>query len=126
MSETATVLLVEDNEPFRKTLELLFGLRADVEVVGSLSDGSRAVEACRALAPDVLVLDYRLPGLDGTEVARAVRASCPEVAIVCLTGAASEEEIRELRTVGVVETVTKDEDLDTIVTAVRNAAGLAE
>ena len=126
MAETATVLLIEDNEPFRTTLELLFGLRADVEVVGSLADGAKAVEACRALAPDVLVLDYRLPGLDGAAVARAVRASCPEVAIVCLTGAASEEEIAELERVGVAETVTKDEDLDTIVAAVRAAAGMVE
>lgn len=119
------LLLVEDNDTFRESLELLFGLRTDVVVVGSLADGNRAAAACRELQPDVLVLDYRLPGLDGLEVARDVRTSCPDVAVVCLTGAASDGDVAGLREAGVVATVTKDEELETIVGTLKRAAGRA-
>ena len=117
------LLLVEDNDSFRETLELLFGLRADVEVVGSLADGARAADACRELAPDVVVLDYRLPGLDSVDVARTLRKTCPEVAVVCLTGAVSEGEVAELQSAGVAATLMKDAPLDAIVDALHRAAG---
>ena len=117
------LLLVEDNDSFRETLELLFGLRSDVEVVGSLGDGARAADACRELAPDVVVLDYRLPGLDSVDVARTLRETCPGVAVVCLTGAVSEGEIAELQSAGVAATLMKDAPLDAIVDALHRAAG---
>ena len=65
MTPPIRILLVEDNEVFRETLELLLGMRSDVEVVASIGDGSRAVDACREHRPDVVLMDYRLPGLDG-------------------------------------------------------------
>jgi DNA-binding NarL/FixJ family response regulator len=117
------VLLIEDNDQFREALQLLFGLRSDVEVVGALADGTRAHEVCRELDPDVVVLDNRLPGLEAVEVARAVRASCPDVALVCLTGAATEDERAALLEAGVAELLTKDEDLDTIVETLQRVAG---
>lgn len=117
------LLLVEDNDSFRETLELLFGLRSDVEVVGSLGDGARAADACRELAPDVVVLDYRLPGLDSVDVARTLRETCPEVAVVCLTGAVTEGEVAELQSAGVTATLMKDAPLDSIVDALHRAAG---
>lgn len=117
------LLLVEDNDSFRETLELLFGLRSDVEVVGSLADGARAADACRELAPDVVVLDYRLPGLGSVDVARTLRETCPEVAVVCLTGAVSEGEVAELQSAGVAATLMKDAPLDAIVDALHRAAG---
>jgi two-component system response regulator DegU len=118
------LLLVEDNDSFRETLELLLGLRADVEVVGSLAEGSRVVETCRELAPDVVVLDYRLPGLEGIEVARMLRENCPEAAVVCLTGVATEDEVAELKKAGVVAILMKDAHLDTIVETLHRAAGI--
>jgi DNA-binding NarL/FixJ family response regulator len=117
------VLLVEDNDAFRETLELLFGLRDEIEVVGSLGDGARAPEVCRELDPDVLLLDYRLPGLDAVDVTRAVHGSCPRVAVVCLTGAASEGELAELERVGCEAILTKDAHLDEIVVTLQRAAG---
>ncbi len=123
--EPIRLLLVEDNDTFRESLELLLGLRSDVEVVGALADGEGAVAACRELRPDVLVLDYRLPGLDSLEVARDVRTTCPGVAVVCLTGSASEGDEDGLREAGVAATLTKDERLETIVGTLRLAAGRA-
>ena len=71
------VVLVEDNQVFREALELLLGLQQDIEVVASVADGSDAVPACREHRPDVVVMDYRLPGLDGVEATKAVLAQLP-------------------------------------------------
>jgi DNA-binding NarL/FixJ family response regulator len=72
------VLLVEDNQVFREALELLLGLRNDVEVVGSVGDGGEAVPAAQQHRPDVVLIDYRLPGLDGVEATRALREALPD------------------------------------------------
>jgi DNA-binding NarL/FixJ family response regulator len=116
------VVLIEDNDVYRQALELLLTLRGDIEIVASETDGARAVELCRELSPDVLLLDYRLPGLDGVEVTRLVRQGCPETAIVALTAAAEEREIEALREAGATACVRKDEPLDAIVEAVLTAA----
>ena len=66
MEETPfRVLIVEDNDGFRETLELLFGMRDEVVVVGSASSGDDAPELARRVAPDVVLMDYRMPGLNG-------------------------------------------------------------
>jgi DNA-binding NarL/FixJ family response regulator len=118
------VLLIEDNDVFRGALELLLGQRGDIEIVGAEPSGERAVELCRQRAADVLVVDYRLPGDDGVQVARKVRAECPEVAVVVLSAAAGERELEALREAGAVACVGKDEPLDAIVRAVQRAAGV--
>jgi DNA-binding NarL/FixJ family response regulator len=116
------VVLIDDNDVFREALELLLGLRGEIEVVGSSVDGRNAVELCRALSPDVLVVDYRLPGPDGVEITRSVRSQCPDVAVVALTAAAGERELQALSDAGAAACIRKDEPLDTIARAVRDAA----
>jgi DNA-binding NarL/FixJ family response regulator len=116
------VVLIEDNDVFRHALELLLGRGGDIEIVASESRGDDAVELCRLHSADVLVVDYRLPGEDGVQVARRVRAECPEVSVVVLTAAAGEREIETLLEAGAVACVGKDEPLDAIVEAVRRAA----
>jgi DNA-binding NarL/FixJ family response regulator len=116
------IVLVEDNQVFREALELLLGLRSDVEVVASVGDGTEAVPACKAYEPDVVLMDYRLPGLDGVQATLAVRAACPDTAVVCLTASANATEMEALREAGAVACLTKDQELDTIVEALRTAA----
>ncbi|HSS73176.1 MAG TPA: response regulator transcription factor [Gaiellaceae bacterium] len=118
------VVLIEDNDVFREALELLLELRGEIEIVASEEHGERAVELCQVHEPDVLLLDYRLPGLDGVQIARRVRDECPEVAVVVLTAAAQEREIEALLEQGAVACVGKDEPLDVIVEAVRRAASV--
>jgi DNA-binding NarL/FixJ family response regulator len=116
------VVLVEDNQVFREALELLLGLRDDIEVVASVADGTDAVPACLEHRPDVIVMDYRLPGLDGVKATRAVREACPETAVVVLTASANVREMDALREAGAVACLTKDQDLDEIVGAILRAA----
>ena len=116
--------MIEDNDVFRQALELLLELRGDIEIVASEEHGERAVELCKELEPDVILLDYRLPGLDGVQIAGLVRDECPEVAVVVLTAAAQEREIEALLEQGAVACVGKDEPLDVIVEAIRRAASV--
>ena len=126
VAEPVRVALVEDNEVFREALELLLGLRSDVEVVASVGDGTKMVELCLEHAPDVVVMDYRLPGLDGVQATKALRDVCPDVAVVCLTASANPYEVDALFAAGAVACLTKDEPLDEIVAAIRSAAGRAD
>ena len=122
MGRPIRILLVEDNKVFREALELLLGLRADVVVVASVADGEEAIAACIEHKPDVVLMDYRLPGLDGVQATAAVRAAAPGVAIVGLTASANEREIEALYDAGAVACLTKDQELDEIVDAIKSAA----
>lgn len=123
MPRPIRIVLVEDNDVFREALELLFGMRPDVEVVASVGDGAEAVAAAREHEPDVVLMDYRLPGLDGVQATAAVRAAFPEIAVVCLTASANEHELAALHEAGASACLTKDRGLDEIVEAIRGAAG---
>ena len=125
MSEPIRVVLVEDNDVFREALELLLGLRGDISVVASVPDGEDAARVVAEICPDVVVMDYRLPGMDGVQATGAVIASCPGVAVVCLTASANNAEMDALRAAGAFECLTKDQDLDTIVGTIARAAGRA-
>ena len=116
------VALVEDNDVFREALELLLGLRAEIELVAALPDGHDVVEVCRRLRPDVVVMDYRLPGLDGVQATRAVREAWPSAAVICLTASASLRERDALTEAGVVACLRKDDGLDAVISAIQDAA----
>ena len=116
------VVVVEDNDTFRQTLELLFGLRDELDVVGSAASGDDAPELCKRLDPDVVLMDYRMPGLNGAEATRAVLAASPRSRVVCLTASVTKEEIEEVFAAGAVACVTKDEDFDRLVNVIREAA----
>ena len=122
MGRSIRILLVEDNEVFREALELLLGLRADIDVVASVGDGSEAVAACTKYRPDVVLMDYRLPGMDGVQATAAVREAHPHIAVVCLTASANAREIEALYEAGAAACLTKDQELDEIVAAVKRAA----
>lgn len=120
-SKPIRVLLVEDNDVFRQALILLLELQEGIEVVGAVSEGSGAVPACVEHRPDVVVMDFRLPGMDGVEATLALAEACPEVNVVCLTASATPRELDALKAAGAVDTLRKDEQLDVIVNAIRRA-----
>ena len=125
MSEPIRVVLVEDNEVFREALELLLGLRDDIAVVASVPDGTDAAAAAAEFTPDVVLMDNRLPGLDGVQATRAVREAAPRTAVVCLTASANLRERDALIEAGAVDCLRKDQGLEAIVEAIRAAAQAA-
>jgi DNA-binding NarL/FixJ family response regulator len=120
-TQTIRVLLVEDNDVFRQALVLLLELQQGIDVVGAVSEGNGAVAAAQELEPHVVVLDFRLPGMDGVETTLALRRECPTVAVLCLTASASPRELDALRAAGAVDCLRKDQELDEIVAAIRRA-----
>jgi DNA-binding NarL/FixJ family response regulator len=118
------VVLVEDNQVFREGLELVLGLGSGIEIVGAAEDGVEAVELVRDVRPDVVLMDYRLPGMDGVEATAALLEAYPHAAVIGLTASANLRERQALSEAGAVACLSKDDDLDEIVAAIRRAAGM--
>ena len=121
MGPPIRIVLVEDNQVFREALELLLGLQPDIHVVASVDSGTGAVAAAQEHSPDIVLMDYRLPGLDGVQATRAVREAAPHVAVVCLTASANLREVDALYEAGAVACLSKDQELDEIIAAIRRA-----
>jgi DNA-binding NarL/FixJ family response regulator len=118
----ARVVLVEDSDSFREMLEMVLEPVPEVTVVGTAASGDEAVALCARLEPDVVLVDYRMPGMNGAETTRAVLQAAPRTRVICLTASIAAEEIDELMAAGAVACITKDEALDRLVVAVCEAA----
>ena len=116
------VLLVEDNEVYRDALAFLLGRVDDLEVAGAVGTAAAARRSAAAVAPDVAVIDYRLPDENGFEAAAMIRERSPSTAIVYLSASAGDDERDAARRAG-ADLIGKDDGVDTLVGAVRSAAG---
>jgi DNA-binding NarL/FixJ family response regulator len=125
VNQPIRVVLVEDNQVFREGMELVLGLRSDIEIVGAAEDGTEAVELARELRPDVVLMDYRLPGMDGVEATAAVIAAYPGAVVIGLTASANVRERQALTEAGAIECLSKDDDLEEIVAAIHRAGARA-
>ena len=79
------ILIVDDHAILRDGIRALINLNDDVEVVGEASEGKEAIEKAQELAPDVVVMDIAIPGLDGLEVTRRIKKKNPRVKVLVLT-----------------------------------------
>jgi len=122
MSTGIRILLVEDNEVYRGSLELLLGMQDGIDVVGAVADGSAAATACASCAADVVLMDLRLPGLDGPAATAAVLEACPGAAVLCLTAEATADEEAAMLAAGASGMVRKGDPVEQLVVAVRAAA----
>ncbi|WP_232680105.1 response regulator transcription factor [Nocardioides sp. R-C-SC26] len=79
------VLLVDDQELIRAGFRLILSVEDDIEVVGEAADGAGAIEAAAALAPDVVLMDVQMPGMDGIAATEQIAAASPGTSILILT-----------------------------------------
>lgn len=99
------VLIVDDQEAFRSAARLVVEMTDGFEVVGEAADGAAALELARTLAPQLVLLDMRLPVLDGVEVTRRLSRDHPEIRVLALS--THEEYERGALAAGAVAFVTK-------------------
>jgi DNA-binding NarL/FixJ family response regulator len=116
------VVVVDDHPLVREGTTALLARRGDIEVVGIAPDGKSALELVEAQQPDVLLLDLGLPDLTGIEVARCVRARWPSVAVLVLTGYATQRYTQLLTRLGVAGLLNKSAPNDQLVDSIYSAA----
>jgi DNA-binding NarL/FixJ family response regulator/anti-sigma regulatory factor (Ser/Thr protein kinase) len=115
------VLLVDDNAGFRDSLISLLDTE-EMTVVGQAASGDQALELVDITAPDVILMDVRMPTMDGIETTRRLKATHPTIGIVALTGSEDQRAVRDMLVAGASGYVLKDSDGDEIIHAIRQAA----
>ncbi|GAA4742640.1 response regulator [Actinomycetospora chibensis] len=122
MTAPVRLLLVDDQALFREALATLLGVRDDVVVVGEAGDGEEAVRRAAELAPEVVLMDLRMPVLDGVAATRRLRAEQPEVRVIALTTFDDDEDVFAALRAGAVGYLLKDVSSARLVEAVLTAA----
>jgi DNA-binding NarL/FixJ family response regulator len=115
-----TVLIADDHPVVRQGLRVLLSLHADIEVAGEAGDGAEAVELAAAVAPDVVLLDLKLPGLDGLGVLAELRDRNLPARVLVLTSVADSASVTVAMRAGAAGFLYKDVDPDALVRAVRS------
>jgi DNA-binding NarL/FixJ family response regulator len=102
------VLAADDQRVVREGLAMLLGLLPDVEVVGTAADGEEVLALAAKLRPDVILMDLRMPRMDGVEATRTLRARDPAVKVVVLTTYADDRSVIDALRAGALGYLTKD------------------
>ncbi|WP_210504535.1 response regulator [Nocardioides xinjiangensis] len=118
-SEPVRVLVVDDQELFRRGLIMLLGGDTDIEVVGEAADGVTATELAVTTAPDVVLLDVRMPRRTGVEACRAIKEAVPATKIIMLTVSDEEADLYESVKNGASGYLLKDSSIEEVAQAVR-------
>ncbi len=116
---TIRVLIADDQPVVRDGLAMLLGLIDDVKVVATAADGEQAVQRARAERPDVVLMDLRMPKLEGAEATRQILASLPETRVLVLTTYADDEFLFPALRAGARGYLTKDASAEEIEQAMR-------
>jgi two-component system, NarL family, response regulator LiaR len=116
------VLVVDDHGLFRAGLASALAVHEDIEVVAQASGGKLAVRLADELRPSVVLMDLRMPGLDGPEATRAILERDPSVRVVALTVMAEDSDVAAAVVAGACGYLLKDSPIDDVVGAVRAAA----
>jgi DNA-binding NarL/FixJ family response regulator len=122
VSEPIRVLLVDDQALFRESLGMLLAAQADLDVVGEAPNGAVALERIPTLRPHVVLMDLRMPVMDGVTATRQVRNSFPDVQVIALTTFDDDADVFAALGAGALGYLLKDVSGETLVAAVRAAA----
>ncbi|MEV7927618.1 MULTISPECIES: response regulator transcription factor [unclassified Kitasatospora] len=128
-AEVTRVLVVDDQTVVREGIVMLLGLLPGIEVVGAAADGEEAVALVERCHPDVVLMDLRMPRVDGVEATRRIRAAHPQTEVVVLTTYADDDSLFPALQAGARGYLTKDAGGEEIARAIADvragAAGLS-
>jgi DNA-binding NarL/FixJ family response regulator len=115
------VLICDDQAMIRDGLKMLLNLEPDIEVAGVAADGRQTVELTASLAPDIVLLDLKMPGMNGVEATRQILRQHPQTKILVLTTYDHDEWLYEALRVGASRYLLKDSPREDLVKALRGA-----
>ncbi len=121
-TEQIRVMIADDHAVVRQGIRSLVNAEPDLTVVGEAEDGASAVRRARELRPDVVVMDLAMPGLDGMEATRAIKAALPQTQVVALTVHESDEYFFRVLQAGASGYVLKRAAASELLSAVRAVA----
>lgn len=113
------VLIVDDHPLIRAGLAALLGTQPDMQLVGEATSAEQGLELFRALSPDVVLMDLRLPGMDGIEAIRRLRAERTDARVIALTVYGGDADIQQALEAGALGYLLKDMLEDELLKAVR-------
>jgi DNA-binding NarL/FixJ family response regulator len=122
MSEPIRILLVDDQALFRESLALLLNTQPDLVVVGESANGEAALGLVPTVRPHVVLMDLRMPILDGVAATRRLRAAHPEVQVIALTTFDDDADVLAALRAGAIGYLLKDVSGETLYAAVRAAS----
>ena len=117
------VLIADDQTAVREGLAMLVGLITDIEVVATAADGREAVTLAGELHPDVVLMDLRMPEMEGAEATRTIRTTLPDTHVLVLTTYADDDSLFPALQAGAHGYLTKDASAEEIEAAIRAVAG---
>jgi len=119
----ARLLIVDDHALMRETTQVMLEGEPDLEVVGEAVNGQHALELCRQLRPDLVLMDVRMPEMDGLSATREIKKEMPAISILLVSACESEDYRREAASVGATGYILKDAERHQLLEAVHAALG---
>jgi DNA-binding NarL/FixJ family response regulator len=112
------IILADDHKLLRDGLRNIIEQRSNMRIIGEASDGREAIKICSKLAPNVLVMDIAMPGLNGIEAATQIHKSNPDIKIIGLSMHSSKQFIQGMFNAGALGYLLKDGDADELIIAI--------
>ena len=119
----AQLLIVDDHDLMRETTRLMLEGEQDLEVVGEAVNGRHALKLCRQLRPDLVLMDVRMPEMDGLTATRAIKEELPAISVLLVTAYESDDYRWEGASAGAAGYILKDAPRQQLLEAVRKALG---
>ena len=116
------VLIADDNQHSREALRALIGLEPDLEVVGAAADAEEAINLVSQYAPDVAIVDVRMPGGGGKRAAEGIALASPNTIVIALSAYDDAKSVLEMFEGGVGEYISKDAPTEALIEAIRRGA----
>jgi DNA-binding NarL/FixJ family response regulator len=123
LNTPSRIVVVDDHPLMRCALRQMLGTQADLEVVGEAADGQQAVELCRRLYPDLVLMDVRMPAMDGLEATRKIKRELPRTIVLVLTASDYPDDLSEALEAGAAGYVQKGATTQETIGAVRKVLG---
>lgn len=121
MTQPIRILIVDDQSLFRRALSTLLSVEPEFEIVGDAANGEEAITLASKLQPDVVLMDLRMPVLDGVAATQRIRSSLPRCQVIVLTTFDDDKAVFEGLKAGAVGYLLKDASTDELFRAIRSA-----